>query len=374
MSIAAGFKSKSVWKKEPGQGDYGTPVACGADDQVPLITESLGREIEKELDNVIRNRAGYGSSDVLGKSVAGGVTMEAVYRGLESVLTCALGFADYTQSPSTIATGVYKHSIELAENLHTESWAAGDGILAGSGYLAGDNKCRRGTLCVDKTVSIWEYASCMIDALTIAGDANGVKIELDMVPHDLDRSSDVNTSSASWTIPNDDFESVLFQDLELWIDDYSSGTALSSIDAVGVSEFQIRLENNLLVQRDSLSGLYIAEPRRNGKRKVTGSFTFPRYASDAFFNHLDDQVAQMAMIRLTGPEIGDTGHHRTMWIWLPSLKFDTIAAPLAGSGLLTVTHAFTCELPAAVPAGFPSQAQKEMLVQIQSDLSTNPLI
>ena len=374
MSTGAGFKSKTAWRKEDKQGAYGTPIECGANHQYPLISESLSREIEKELDNVIRHKAGHGASDVLSKLVAGGISIEAVYRGIESIICSALGFSNYSASPETIAAGVYKHTFELAENLHTESWAAGDGILAGSGYLAGDNKIRRGTLCTDKTISIWEYISTMVNSITIKGDSKAVRIELDLIPYNLDRSSAVNTSSAAWSIPNSDWESILFQDLVLWIDDYSAAVALTSADAVGISELEIKLENNLKLEKDSLSGLYIAEPKREAKRLLTGSFTFPRYENDTFLDHLDDQVAQMAMLRFTGSQIGATGYYHTFWVWLPTFKFDKIDAPLGGPGLLTVTHTFTCELPAAVPSGFPSQASKELIMQVQNDLSTNPLI
>jgi len=374
MSIAAGYKSKTAWRKEDKQGAYGVPIECGADHQAPLISESLTPEIEKQLDNVVRYKAGHGSSDVLSRLVAGGITIEAVYRGIEAIICSALGFSNYTASPATIAAGVYKHTFELSENMQTESWAAGDGILAGSGYLAGDNKVRRGTLCTDKTVSIWEYISTMVDIITIKGDSKGIRIELGLVPYKLDRASAVNTSSAAWSIPDDDFMSILFQDAVLWIDDYSASVSLSSVDAVGISEFEIKLENNLKIEKDSLSGLYIAEPKRDSKRLVTGSFTFPRYENDTFLDHLDDQAAQMAMLKLTGAQIGATGYYNTFWIWLPTFKFDKVDAPVAGPGMLTVTHAFTCELPAAVPSGFPTQASKELLIQIQNELVTNPLI
>ncbi|MDA3835212.1 MAG: hypothetical protein PF495_17645, partial [Spirochaetales bacterium] len=270
MPQAAGYKSKTAWRKEDKQGVYGNPIECGANHQSPLISESLTREIEKELDNVIRYKAGHGASDILGKLVAGSITLEAVYRGLESIVCSALGFTNYTASPATIAAGVYKHTFELAENLHTESWSAGDGILAGSGYLAGDNKVRRGTLCTDKTISIWEYISSMINSITIKGDSKGVRVELDLIPYNLDRASAVNTSSAAWSIPNSDWESILFQDSVLLIDDYSASIALTDADAVGISEFEIKLENNLKIEKDSLSGLYIAEPKREAKRLVTG--------------------------------------------------------------------------------------------------------
>src|SRR3990172_5920441 len=167
MPTGAGFSSKTAWKKEDKQSSYAGVIEVGANDQMPLISESLDRGIEKESDNTIRNKAGAGASDIVGKTVAGSATFDLMYRGLESFFHIALGHANYSASPATIAAGVYKHTVELAENLHAEGWLAGDGVLAGSGLLAGDQKVRRGTLCIDKGVSLWELASCMIQALTI---------------------------------------------------------------------------------------------------------------------------------------------------------------------------------------------------------------
>jgi hypothetical protein len=373
MSIGAGFSSKTAWKREGLQAAYGTPAACGADDQAPLITESLATDVAKEADNVVRHKAGLGSSTIVGKGAAGSVQMELAYRGLEAVFACALGFCNYSASPALIAAGVYKHTFELAENLHAEPWAAGDGILGGSGYHAGDKKVRRGTLCIDKSVSLWEYGSAMIQAMTIKGDAKSCRLELELVPYKCDRASAVNTTSAAWTIPGSDWLSVLFQDLVLWIDDYSASVALTSADAIGISAYELKLVNALKVERDSLSGLYIAEPSREAKRALTGSFTMPRYESNAFLADLDDQSAKMAMLQFTGSQIGSTGYYRTLWLWLPTLRFDKIEAPIGGPGLIPVTHTFTAELPAAAPAGFPTQATQELLVQLQNDYATNPM-
>jgi len=374
MTIGAGFSSKTAWRKEAAQSAYGEVIECGANNQMPLITEGLSRQILKELDNVIRHKAGYGASDVTGKGAAGLGVFEGVYKGIESLIVSAMGFSNYSASPETVDAGVYKHTFQLAENLHTQSWQAGDGILAGSGYLAGDNKVRRGTLCIDKSVSIWELASVMINAMTIRGNSEGVQLEFDLIPYELDRASAVNTSSAAWSIPDDDWLSINFQDLILWLDDYSAVSALTSDDAMGISEFSIKLENHLQVKRDSRSGLYIAEPRREAKRLVTGSFTVPRYESDDLLNKLDDQDPIMAMLRFTGSQIGATGYYRTLWIWLPTIKFDKIDAPLGGPGLIPVAHTFTAEIPTALPDGFPAEATKEMVIQVQNDLDTNPLI
>jgi hypothetical protein len=374
MTQGAGFSSITAWAREGVQSDHGTPIVCGSGDQIPLVTESLAADLEKEPDNTIRNQAGAGAADVTGRGVQGSVEIDAVYRGIESILASACGFCSYSASPETVAAGVYKHAIELAGNLHAEPWAAGDGVLAGSGLLAGDQKVRRGTLCIDKSVSIWEYASAMVQAMTIKGDSKGVRISLDLVPYGLDRASAVNTSSAAWDIPGADWLSALFQDMELWIADYSTGAALSQADAIGVNTFEIKLDNKLAIERDSLSGLYIAEPRRTGKRVVTGSFTIPRYEADDFLDDLNSQTAKMAMLRFSGAEIGSTGYDHTLWIWLPTIKFDQSKAPISGPGMMPLVCTFTAELPTGLAAGFPSQATQEMLIQIQNDLSTNPMI
>jgi hypothetical protein len=374
MTIGAGFSSKTAWRREGLQSAYGTPAECGAGDQIPLISESLSPEITKEPDNTIRHKAGVGGSEITGKGVQGSIEIEAVYRGIESILASALGLCNYSESPVLIATGVYKHAIEPAENIHSQEWEAGDGVLPESGLQAGDQKIRRGTLCIDKGVSIWEHASTMIQALTIKGDSKGVRIVLELIPYKLDRASAVNTSSAAWTIPGDDWLSILFQDLAFWIGDYSTENALTSGNAIGISAFEVKLQNALKIERDSVSGLYIAEPRRDGKRQVTGSFSMPRYESDAFLADCASQTAKMAMLKFTGSQIGSTGYNRTAWLWLPTLKFDKVDAPIGGQGIIPVSHTFSAEVPPGAAAGFPAQATKELLLQVQNDLSTNPMI
>ena len=94
MTIGAGFSSKTAWKKEAAQSDYGTPIEVGANDQMPLISESLNRNIEKEPDNSIRHAAGYGAADTVGKTVSGNAVFDLIYRGLESLFVCAMGFCN----------------------------------------------------------------------------------------------------------------------------------------------------------------------------------------------------------------------------------------------------------------------------------------
>ena len=79
------------------------------------------------------------------------------------------------------------------------------------------------------------------------------------------------------------------------------------------------------------------------------------------------------MMRFVGAQIGATGYYLTMWLWFPSLKFDVVDAPLGSKGIIPVTHTFTAEIPAGVASGFPTLATKELYIEIQNDLSTNPL-
>lgn len=372
MPVGAGHKSKTVFRKEGNDVAYGTPVACGAGHQIPIIPPiGLSRDIVKEPDNAIRSQAGVGSSSVLSKFARGPIETQMVYRGLEHLLICATGFS---HTPETVATGVYKHALELAEILESRTLTVGDGVLFGEGFCVGDLLTRRGTICIDKTVSLWEYMSCMVQNITFRFSAKKTSVEFDLVPYNLDRSSSVNTSSSTWSIPNDDWDPVLFQDMVFWLGDYSTETPLSSSNAIGVSSFELKLQNNLAVKQDSQSGLYIAEPRREKKRVVTGSFNIVRHEDETWFDKLDSQTNLMAMLRFIGPQIGETGHYHYFWLWLPNIKFDSDSAPVEGAGMLKPSHQFSAELPASVPSGFPAAAQKELLIQMQNDLATNLMV
>jgi len=372
MGLGQGFAAKAAFRREGRQSAYGTPVLCSINHLMPMLPdEDLQREIAKDMDNQAQYGGGHGASEMISRLVSGPVTFRMPYWGLEQFILCGLGWAN---PPETVDSGVYKHLIEPADNLHTEKITAGDAILAGDGWLAGDYKVRRGTLCIEKTVSIWEFISVMVQSLTFRGNAQGVWVDADLVPYDLDRASAVNTSSAGWTAPFPDWHQVFFQDMIFRIGDYSVSTPLSSGDELGIRDFEIKIENHLEIKQDSRSGLYIAEPRRDKKRLVTGSFTFSRYENDTFLDDLDAQNPMMAMLQFTGPEIFSSGYDYTLWIWLPTLRFDMVGAPIDSPGLIAVTHTFTAEIPEEVPAGFPSGADKEIAVQFQIGSSKNLLI
>lgn len=372
MPEGAGYKAKAAFQMGAPQSAYGTVAAAGAGDLVPLVSEGIERTVDLVADNAVRGRAGISGRDVTKQGGAGTLTLDGVYRGLDALFACALGLCP-GDSPELVAAGVYRHTFVPDEDLAAQCWTAGDGLTAGTGIAAGDKKVRRGTLVLDKGVSLWEWASVMAQSMTLRVSAQGVQVEVEAAPRALDLASAVNTDSSGWTV-GEDPRPLMLTDAVLWVDGYSAATALSSADAVGFSAFELRLANNLAVAQDSQSGLYVAEPRRNGKRQVTGSITLPRYEADTFLGDHADQATLMAMLRFTGGEIGATGYERTLWVWLPSFTLDNVSAQVSGPGLLPVELTFTAQLPAAAPAGFPAWATKELLIQTQHGGGTNPLV
>lgn len=372
MTTGAGHSSLAAWAREDKQSAYGTVATCGSNQQLPMISEAIALVVDKAIDEAVRNQAGPGESAITGKQVAGPLALRCCYRGLEPVWASALGLCKYN-SPATIATGVYLHDFIPDEDLARAGWAAGDGVLAGDGLLAGDQKVRAATVAIDKGVSVWENASAMVQTLVIKGDSKGIFIDLDLQARDQLRNTADNPDSSPWTIVDDDFSPVLFGDLTLWVGPSSTTTALDSSNAIGVSSFDLKLDNKLKIEQDSASGLHIAEPARDGKRQLTGSLKLPRYENDDFLDALDAGTPLMAMLKFTGSAIGSTGYNRTLRIWLPRFTLDQAPAPTSGPGLVGMQLNFTAELPSQAPAGFPTNATKELLVQLQNDYPTNPL-
>lgn len=372
MPTGAGHSTLAAWAREGKTSGYGEVATCGGGQQLPMLSEDIQVAVEKVYDEAARNQAGMGESDVVGKLVSGALGLRCCYRGLESVFASALGLCKY-DSPATVAAGVYKHDFIPDEDLAREGWAAGDGVLAGDGLLAGDQKVRAATVCIDKSVSVWENASAMVNGLTIKGDSKGVFLDLDLQARDQLRGTADNPDSSTWSIVDDDFLAVLFGDLAIWVGDFSTVTSLDAGNAIGISGFEVKLDNKLKIEQDSRSGIYIAEPVRDGRRQVTGSMRLPRYENDDFLDAVAAGTPLMAMLKFTGSAIGETGYNRTLWIWLPRFTLDQAPAPTSGPGLTSMQLNFTAELPSQAPAGFPANATKELLIQLQNDYASNPL-
>ena len=269
----------------------------------------------------------------------------------------------------------FKHTFEPTNNLHDQLWTDvySDYPTAGIG-AATDKLLRRFTLCIAKDVSLWAYRSVFINSMTISGSAKaGITIELDLLP--FDRVTDSLSSSRQdgstvagwktnlkWTKVTYSVttgygiavnERIMFSDLTFRIDDYSTSTPLAAADNLGISEFSLTVNNNLKGDdHDSVGGVYRAEPARNTTREITGTFTVPRYTSDARFTLRDAATMQMAHFNFVGSTMSTIA--RAFQIWLPSLKITNIATSMGGSGLINETVSFQCFTPAGQASSFPT--------------------
>lgn len=373
MSHAAGYTCRAAWRGEGVTSDYG--AASAVSQQIPLLFETMSQELETLPDNDALSGGAISGHAVTAIRASGQLHCAMTYQGLESLLASALGLCHYHDSPALLATGVYRHTILPDHNLHDQTWAAGD-YLPGAAPAGGEKKIRRGTLCLDKGVSVWEFRSAMVNALALKGDGIGVRLEAELIACGLGLNTSTNPNAAAWAIPPGDFPRVLFNDLTLTIAPWSGSQALDSqVNGVGVRSFALALDNQLVTHQDSLSGLTIAQPQRDSgrKRQLTLDLTLPRYSDDSWLQAVAGQTPFMARLAFVGRSLA-SGYTYALDIWLPCLRLVGGRAAIGGPGLLAPDYTFVAELPPAPAAGFPAEAaSNEIVIQVVSGLATNPL-
>ncbi|MDD5231637.1 MAG: phage tail tube protein, partial [Candidatus Marinimicrobia bacterium] len=283
-------------------------------------------------------------------------------------------------TPATTNTDIGNLGFEIANEfdhvfmptnyLHDELWTDvySDYSTAGIG-TTDDLMIRRMTVGIAKAVSLWVYRACMVNTLKISGNAkSGVQFEYGLIPFDrvtdsLSGSRQDGTTVEGWktnlTYSNSGLftpainERILFSDLLFRIGDYSTDTPLTSDNNLGISAFEININNNLDTSaHDSVSGEYRKVPLRNGKREVTGSFTCPRYVADTFFTKRDANTILMAFLYFTGSTI--TTISRYLRIFLPSIKVITTTAPIGSSATVPITVTFQAFIPAGQATSSPT--------------------
>ncbi|HUX54260.1 MAG TPA: phage tail tube protein [Williamwhitmania sp.] len=332
MSTGLGVISKASFKKDPKTSTY-PKTDWGANDitaldQIPFVSESMIADHVIEQDPTIQGSAGRAKADIITKNVAGGLSLQGRYNNVGRLLCSAMGFenpntggATYGGSPETVSAK-YKHLLELDNNLHREAWLGeAERHTSGTGtgvWYAGDKKVRSGVLAFAKAVTDWKYHSVMVNKMIIRGEVNSVSIEFDLVGYSHSRGS---YNSANWTLASDKRDVILPGVLTTEI----SGTT------VGINRFEIALDNQLQIVQDSVSGLYIMEPMRNGKRLITVGFDFVRYNADTYLDLLDADTEQyMSFV------FADSTYN--LGFYFSALKLEKIEAPIKGSEVLNMAH------------------------------------
>lgn len=359
-----------AFRKESETSPYGSSgvIACGSSNELPLVALSCNAEKSYENTYDTEGKNAIKNSFLTRSFVKGSLKMDLVYEGLGQLLVCAMGLSN---KPTAWGYDTYAHTLKLSDNLHTESYVNYPGVLEGDGWISGDNLVRRGTLCIEKDIAIWEYASCLIDGLRLKASRNSVLLEADFISYILDTASAINTDSATWTIPTSEWMRALFTHMDVRLDDYSAVTPLTSADDIGVSSINLNIDNNLTIAQDSQSSTNIIEPRRTGLRRVSGTLTIPRYNANTLLNKFEAGTPQMLRIAFLGPQINGSPYYYSMWFWLPCIQLTNVQVPCVKDSVLPVVCDFLAKNPVTSPAGFPTGSTNELVVQIVNNVSSN---
>jgi hypothetical protein len=371
MSTGKGATAKAAFIKDPQDSSY-PYTSWGANDiaalaQIPFLSESIALVPTHEEQATLEGKAGLVSHDRIGLHHGGGLIVQGRYNNIDRLICMAMGYenpntagATYHGSPETVTGTKYKHIFELDDILHTQAWASGERLPSGSGggtWDAGDKKVRRGVLAFAKDVSDWRYNSCMVNKMTIKIEPPRVSFEFEILAYSLDRGS---YNSGNWTLATSQIN-LIFPSLVFTL----NGTAR------GISGAEVTLDNHLLAERDTASGLYLAEPMREAKRDTVFGFNFMRYEADTELDILDADTANYCSFKCT------SGNY-SLGIYFSAFKFEKISAPVAGPGLIRMDHTARAYLPAADQ--FASEwsnisliQNKEMVVMVVNDHSANCL-
>lgn len=333
MAIGQGFGGILGIKKEASYG-----AVSAVNEAIPFVSESFGNEIEKHIDEVLRGKAGKGTSIAGNKMFPFTIPCKLTYEDLDPLIAIAMGAAGTPAENESL----YDNTYSLAEDLDYSFIAA-----------------------VYKGVSVWEFAGCKIDTLKISGEANKpLGIEIGGAAKALDLSSATNTTGVLTALDTEDAAAkIMMSDLELKI--AAQASALAGETEKGIGAFEFNLANALALDQFDNRAKTILEPKRNGFREVKLSFKIPRYEADTYLDWRDNDTALHCYLKFTsGNYLFD--------IHIPDLKIDKAEAQVTGPGLIEQAIECTCHRdPASVSASFTLTDEFE--IDVTNGRSTSPL-
>ena len=204
--------SKAAVKIESGA--YGTAIALngGAEfNQVQFTSESITPQHKFESSIHLDGSAGKRSLYSTLNKYAGDLALELHYDGALSLLICALGMSNQNKSP--VARGgspaVYTHYIEPSRDLSTRAFDAFEE------FALSNTARRRLTVGFEKSVSIHENASCMVNSFALSAKPDRTTLSFNLVAYAQAFDSGTNAASTNWAIP--DATQLKFEEATLWL-------------------------------------------------------------------------------------------------------------------------------------------------------------
>jgi hypothetical protein len=205
-------------------------------------------------------------------------------------------------------------------------------------------------ICVAKGVSNWAFIACQIESLTLKFGTEGLRLSGELLPFRIDTAAGAFTPyylpNTSCKIPF--VEQIGFADSTFSLGAYSTSVPLAASDQVGISELEITIKHNLQGDlQTTVSPLRRAEPMRTAKREVTGSFTIPRYLTNARLTNFANQDDLMAMLDFKGTQLisGVTGGYNRLRLFMRRLRLTKPDTAVSGPALIPEKHTFRCIMP-----------------------------
>ena len=382
MSTSHGYSTIVGWVREAvvSAPTWPAAAATAVTTMIPALSVDSDDGIVLALNSSVEQGYGLASQDILAKAPTLRWTSALRYQGYEQLFACALGFMarriGATNMPETIATGAFRHLIEIDPMLATsQGWAFGDGFRFGAEVNFGQRKVRRGTAAIARQVSVWEHLSAMVDRLTLTGSLERVTCEVQLRSYSLSRASAVNTAAILTALPLASAPQVLFRHGVLRLGTFSAGTPLGSGNEVGVTDWQLVIDNRLRGVPGPRTALAPEEFEKEGLAEITLALTLPRYTSDQRFTDWATPTILMGDLKMTGPNIPGTSTAYQCNLYFPSLVLTEVTSPVQGSQVPGMTHQASMRVPTAAPAGFPTMFRLGPLaVEVRSGQASHPLL
>lgn len=349
MADSLGTLAKAAFIKERGLYGAGPAISypdtpggsdLGAGDQIFFTSESLAKAKTRAQDTALIGAQSIPDSPVVAEPVSGAISDNLHYNTWQRIICLALGFEHPDDSPVHLgATPAYAHIFEGDDDLQDRAWLADEiGLYVPA---ADDRVVRRGLIGVKKQVSDWVYNSCFVNKLTISGNPQEVTISADLVPYDQARGS---YNSGAWTLPSGGIKAMaIFPHLEIKLGLRSGGEV--GLVTVRPSAFEFVVDNKLKGDDQSTeSGVHIEQPLRDSHREVSLKLEMPRYSSDTETIYAQSDLEMAAKLEFTGAVISGaySWYHG---IFMSSLRWRQLAAPVAGAGRLARSLDFVAEKP-----------------------------
>lgn len=299
--LASGYRSLCGVGAE-GADAYGTLVA--PTELLPFVSCDVVQNIVKaESKMLVGKAANEDNEDLIKKEVSGSLVCYGDYQALDILWGLALA-GTWTTSG---ASAPYTHEVLLS--------------------LADIQ--RSVSLAVDKRVEDDYLQGIKVNELTFTSNPDGVLVSFGCIGQEVTRET---THQAALRALSYTLGTRMFHDQAVFrIADCAD--ALAAGDALGISEFEMTLNNNLATDHfTTTGGTKIDEPYRNGKLTVTIRFTIPQYAANTFVAARDAETKLQADIVFTGPTLG--GGNYTFTLEFPTIKITSAEYPISDEGLV----------------------------------------